>query len=77
MIREWKAIAVRRMQDAGITVVETARILQISDKSVRKYRDMTKLSGEQKSSARDYRTREDPLAPWWPEIEERLQAESP
>ena len=76
MIREWKANAVRRMQDAGITVVETARILQISDKSVRKYRDMTELPGEQKSSARDYRTREDPLAPWWPEIEERLQAES-
>ena len=48
MLREWKVIAARRMQDAGMTVVETARVLQISDRSVRKYRDMEEFSEEQK-----------------------------
>jgi transposase len=80
MLREWKVIAARRMQDAGMTVVETARVLQISDRSVRKYRDMEEFPDEQdpaqqKSSARNYRTREDPLAVFWPEIAERLEGE--
>lgn len=80
MIREWKVIASRKLVNAGFTVAETARIFQISDRTVRKYRDMAEFpdeqeSAQQKSSARSYRTRQDPLAVFWPEIAERLEAE--
>jgi len=80
MLREWQVIAARQMLDTGRTVRETAGFLRISERSVRKYRDMEEFPQEQTparqpAAARSWRTREDPLERYWAEIVERLEAE--
>ncbi len=48
----------------------------MSPKTVRKYRDADQLPSQIERRQRTYRTRQDPLAEFWDEIEELLQQDS-
>lgn len=48
----------------------------MSEKTVRKYRDADQLPSQQERPKREYRTRQDPLADFWSEIEARLEEDS-
>ena len=57
----------------GDSVVWLARRLKMSERTVRKYRDAKRLPSQLERTSRQYRTRVDPLAPFWSEIEALLQ----
>ncbi|MCS5618665.1 MAG: hypothetical protein NZ808_02305 [Myxococcota bacterium] len=44
----------------------------MSEKTVRKYRDANQLPSQIERPERAYRTRQDPLADFWSEIEARI-----
>lgn len=60
----------------GESVASIARRLRMSEKTVRKYRDADRLPSQAERPERGYRTRHDPLADYWSEIEARLQHDS-
>ena len=45
----------------------------MSERTIRKYREGGRLPSQRPRAPRDYRTRKDPLEPFWPEIEELLR----
>ncbi|MCS7469198.1 IS21 family transposase [Stieleria sp. ICT_E10.1] len=57
----------------GSSVADTARMLTMSEKTVRKYRDSNVLPSQIERPQRTYRTRNDPLEQFWPEVQERLE----
>ena len=60
----------------GESVAGIARRLEMSEKTVRKYRDANQLPSQIERPERAYRTRQDPLADFWSEIEAYLQQDS-
>ena len=60
----------------GESVAGIARRLEMSEKTVRKYRDANQLPSQIERPERAYRTRQDPLADFWSEIEAYLQQAS-
>lgn len=60
----------------GDSVASIARRLNMSEKTVRKYRDLERLPSQIERPARSYRTRVDPLLEFWPEIETLLESDS-
>jgi hypothetical protein len=64
------------MLDQGQSVASVARKLRMSEKTIRKYRDAGKLPSEFEKKPRNYRTRNDPLADYWPEVEALLAKDS-
>ena len=60
----------------GDSVAVISRRLKMSEKTVRKYRDADQLPSQLERPSRTYRTREDPLAEYWSEIEGLLQQDS-
>ena len=60
----------------GESVASTARRLRMGEKTIRKYRDANRLPSQIEQPARTYRTRKDPLEPFWGEIAELLDNES-
>ena len=53
----------------GECVAAISRRLKMSEKTVRKYRDEDQLPSQIERPERTYRTRQDPLAEFWSEIE--------
>ncbi|MCL4207197.1 MAG: winged helix-turn-helix domain-containing protein, partial [Pirellulaceae bacterium] len=72
MLKDEKAARMFSMLHRGQTVAEIARRLNMSERTIRKYRDAGILPSQQPHQPREYRTRLDPLEPYWPEIEELL-----
>jgi transposase len=60
----------------GESVAGISRRLKMSEKTVRKYRDVNQLPSQTERPERSYRTRQDPLAEFWTEIEVLLQQDS-
>ena len=58
------------------SVASVSRRLEMSQKTVRKYRDAGQLPSQIERPQRTYRTRKDPLAEFWSDIESLLQQDS-
>ena len=76
MITDVRASKLFLLLHEGESVASIARRLEMSEKTIRKYRDADLLPSQIKRPARTYRTRPDPLKEFWPEIEERLEYDS-
>ncbi len=75
MIQDRQVKKLHRLLSSGRTLVESALRTGMSERTARKYRSMDQLPSETRT-ARNYRTRQDPLESIWPSIEEQL-LESP
>ena len=64
----------RRLLGLGRTLVDSARMAEMNEKTARKYRDDDKLPSQQKTT-RTYRTRQDPFADVWDDVRQRLELE--
>jgi transposase len=64
----------RKWLQQGAPLSKAAMKSDMDRKSARKYRDLGQLPSEARRP-RDWRTREDPLAAIWPELEEKLRRE--
>ena len=75
MIKDWQAGACVCLSNSGMKAGEIARRLGMAENSVRKHSGAERLPSQAARKPREYRTRQDPLAAYWPRIAERLQAE--
>ena len=77
MVTDGQVRRLRRELDSGTSLALAAGRTGMSNKTARHYRDQPALPSTRKKShgPRTYRTRLDPFAAVWPEVEERLQAE--
>ena len=73
MITDVRASKMFLLLHQGESVAGIARRLNMSEKTIRKYRDADKLPSQIERPERTYRTREDPLAEYWSEIEDLLE----
>ena len=76
MITDVRASKMFLLLHEGESVAAISRRLKMSDKTVRKYRDAGQLPSQIERPERSYRTRQDPLAEFWSEIEALLQQDS-
>jgi len=76
MLKDEKAGRMFSMLYRGHPVAQIAGRLKMGERTIRKYRDSGILPSQQERQPRDYRTREDPLEPFWPEIEELLEGDA-
>ena len=76
MITDARASTMFRLLFAGQSVVGIARKLQMSEKTIRKYRGDGRIPSQLDSTPRTYRTRQDPLETFWTEIQQRLEQDS-
>ncbi len=76
MITDVRASKMYRLLHQGESVASVSRRLKMSQKTVRKYRDTDQLPSQTQRPERTYRTRQDPLAEFWSEIEGLLQQDS-
>ena len=76
MITDVRASKLFLLLHEGESVASIARRLEMSEKTIRKYRDTDLLPSQIERPARTYRTRPDPLEEFWSEIEERLEQDS-
>ena len=74
MIKDGQARRLRRLLASGDCLAVAARRTGMDEKTARKYRDTIGLPSEQ-VRPRTWRTREDPFAQVWPEVQARLEAE--
>jgi len=74
MITDGKFKELRRMLAQGKSLAASSRMTDMSDKTARKYRDDDRLPSQRKLP-REYRTRIDPFAEVWDEVQARLEAE--
>ena len=74
MIKDGQVRKLRCLVDAGSTLTAAARRTGMDEKSARKYRDVQALPSEQ-VQPRTYRTRKDPFAHVWPQVQARLEGE--
>ena len=74
MVGDGQVKELRRLLYSGKSLALSARMTEMSDKTARDYRDDDRLPSQRKTQ-RDYRTRSDPFAEVWPEVQQRLQDE--
>ena len=74
MVTDGRVRELRRLLGMGRTLADSARMAEMSEKTARKYRDGDGLPS-QKKAVRNYRTRKDPFADVWDEVQERLEVE--
>ena len=74
MITDGKFMELRRMLALGMSLAASSRMTEMTDKTARKYRDDDRLPSQRKLP-REYRTRIDPFAEVWDEVQARLEAE--
>jgi transposase len=74
MITDGKVMELRRMLAQGKSLAASSRMTDMNDKTARKYRDDDRLPSQRKLP-REYRTRIDPFAEVWDEVQARLEAE--
>jgi len=75
MVTDGQVSELRRWLAAGKSLAASARMASMDKKTARSYRDDPTLLSRRKSSAREYRTRVDPFADVWSDVEQLLQAE--
>jgi hypothetical protein len=73
MITDGRASKMFRLLHEGNSVASIARRLKMSEKTVRTYRDSDRLPSQTSRPERAYRTRQDPLAVFWNQIELLLE----
>ena len=74
MVTDGQAKELRRMLAQGKPLAAAARMTLMDEKTARGYRDDKRLPSQRKKP-RDYRTRTDPFADVWDEVQLRLEAE--
>lgn len=74
MIKEGYARELRRLLDAGKSLSQSARMTDMDRKTARKYRDNPMLPNAQPKE-RNYRTRLDPFAGVWDQVQRKLEAD--
>ena len=74
MIQDGQARKLRRLLSRGDSLASAARKTGMDEKTARKYRDSERLPSQTRPP-RTWRTRVDPFAEVWPEVQERLEAE--
>jgi len=74
MVKDGQVRELRRLLSLGKTLAAAARMTDMSEKTARKFRDDERLPSQRKTP-RDYRTRADPFAEAWPEVQKKLEAE--
>ena len=74
MVSDGQVKELRRLLLRGKSLALCARMTEMSDKTARDYRDDDRLPSQRKTP-RDYRTRPDPFAEVWPEVQQRLEDE--
>ena len=74
MVTDGQAKELRRMLAQGKPLAAAARMTLMDEKTARDYRDDHRLPSQRKKP-RDYRTRTDPFADVWDEVQQRLEAE--
>lgn len=74
MITDGQVKELWRLLDRGKTLVTAARMSEMSSKTARNYRDDERLPS-QRTKSREYRTRIDPFAEVWDQVQARLEAE--
>ena len=76
MLTDEKAGKMFLMLHKGCSVAAIAGRLEMGERTIRHYRDAGILPSQRERRPREYRTRKDPLEPFWPEIEELLEEDS-
>ena len=76
MLTDGKAGRMFLMLHSGHSVAAGAERLKMGERTIRYYRDARILPSQRERRPREYRTRKDPLQPFWPEIEELLEEDS-
>ena len=76
MITDVRASKMYLLLHQGESVASVSKRLEMSQKTVRKYRDAGQLPSQIERPQRNYRTRKDPLAEFWSEIEGLLQQDA-
>jgi hypothetical protein len=74
MVTDGQVKELRRLLDQGKTLATAARMTEMSEKTARSYRDDDSLPSQRKKP-RTYRTRVDPFADVWHEVQARLEDE--
>lgn len=74
MVTDGQVSELRRWLAQGKSLAASARMASMDKKTARSYRDDQRLPSQRKTT-RAYRTRIDPFAHVWAEVEERLRAE--
>ncbi len=74
MVSDGQVKELRRMIAQGKSLAASSRMAEMSEKTARDYRDDDRLPSNRKQP-RTYRTRTDPFADVWPEIQQRLEQE--
>ena len=74
MVTDGRVKELRRLLGLGRTLADSARMAEMNEKTARKYRDDNGLPSQRKK-ARKYRTRTDPFADVWDEVQQRLEVE--
>src|SRR6516165_5745030 len=77
MVTDGQVRRLHRELDSGTSLTMAARRAGMSAKTARHYREQPTLPGARRkaSGPRTYRTRPDPFAAVWPEVEQQLRAE--
>ena len=73
MVTDQQVRRLRRLDLRGLTKERAADKAGMDTKTARKYRRLGKLPSEVRRMERDYRTRPDPFAEVWPQLEEQLR----
>jgi transposase len=76
MVTDLRASKLFQLLRQNESVAAISRSLKMSEKTVRKYRDGEQLPSQIERPERSYRTRQDPLAEFWSEIETLLEHDS-
>ena len=74
MIKDGQVKELRRLLSQGKSLIFSARMTEMTDKTARNYRDDARLPSQRKSP-RDYRTRIDPFDEAWADIQRKLEDE--
>ena len=74
MVTDGQVRKLRRLLDLSNSLAASARMTGMDEKTARSYRDDDRLPSGRKKT-RDYRTRVDPFADVWPEVQKRLEGE--
>ena len=74
MVTDGQVKELRRLLNTGKSLATAARMAEMDKKTARQYRDDDRLPSQRKSQ-RNYRTRIDPFADVWDEVQRRLEGE--
>ncbi|MEP5990190.1 IS21 family transposase, partial [Rhodopirellula bahusiensis] len=74
MVTDGQVSELRRWLAAGKSLAASARMASMDKKTARSYRDDERLPSQRKTT-RSYRTRPDPFADVWAEVEQQLRGE--